>query len=323
MDTTTDWTGRKVAIYWDQENVVAGYFEAIHGRNTWREALKKTDCTEERQTRFRQARIDMDAIMSALEPAAVMINRAYGNWAAPWLRTYAPNIQRHAIDAIQMFPTTGTKNGADIRLALDVANDLLNYPPITDVVVIGGDSDYIALAQHCQRHQRRFTNITVRGASSRHLQSAADETIWYEDLVPAPVEPHVGTPVPTAATDLLLEAVSQLMASSSTGWAVSAQIRPRMRQIDPTFTLPEGETIRGLLDQHEGSRLEIRCGTYDREVRLLNEQATAVPEQPAASAPTAAPHPRIESLFPALWDTHAMLALPPAPEKPLATVGGE
>lgn len=288
MDNTTTRAGQKVAVYWDQENIVAGHYEGLHGKNSWRDALKRPDCTAEQgiaeaRTKLRDARIDMDAIMTALKPGAVVINRAYGNWTTPWLRPYAPAIHRHAIDAIQMFPAAGTKNGADIRLALDVVNDLLHYPQITDVVVVGGDSDYIALVQHCHRHQVRFTSVTARAAASCHLQCAADETILYEDLIsdePAsdqPVEPEEGevTAVAAAPVDLpalLAEAISQLVAESATGWAASARIRPTMRRLDPTFTLPDGETIRALLDKHAGSLLEIRSGAHDREVRLVSSE---------------------------------------------------
>ena len=280
--------GHTVAVYWDQENIVAGHYEGLHGKNSWRDALKRPDCTDEHgiaeaRTKLRDARIDMDAIMAALEPGVVVINRAYGNWTTPWLRHYAPAIHRHAIDAIQMFPAAGTKNGADIRLALDVVNDLLHYPRITDVVVVGGDSDYIALVQHCHRHQVRFTSVTARAAASGHLQCAADATILYEDLVPD--EPSSDQPAAEGAATvmgeppadlpaLLVEAISQLVAESATGWAASARIRPTMRRLDPTFTFPEGGTIRELLEKHAGSLLEIRSGAHDREVRLLSSKPT-------------------------------------------------
>ena len=52
---------------------------------------------------------------------------------------------------MQLFPTAGTKNGADIRLSVDVVEELFRLPDITHVVIVAGDSDYIPPAQNVRR----------------------------------------------------------------------------------------------------------------------------------------------------------------------------
>jgi hypothetical protein len=328
MDTQIDWADRKVAVYWDHENIVASHYDFVHGKESWRNDVRKFDTTDTARAKLRDAKVDMDVILGALAPAAVIINRAYGNWSVRAMRCYAAGLQRHAIDAIQMFPTAGTKNGADIRLALDVANDLLNYPEITDVVVIGGDSDYIALAQHCHRHLRRFTNIASSSGASRHLRSAADQTITYEQLLPRPevveviesaevvalprlVIPDlaelpglaavVGGP-PERSTWLLATAISQLAESSEDGWVGTARVRPRMRLIDPGFEMSKGGTIRDLIDKHLNSIVEVRAGQHDREVRVL-DAVTKSGSHVSNDAP---------------WETHDLADRPITTELPVA-----
>src|SRR5690606_28490312 len=95
---------------------------------------------------------------------------------------------------LQLFATSGTKNGADIRLSIDAVNDLVDHADLTHVVIVGGDSDYIALAQRCRRMGRFVVGIGVTGSTSRALVAACDEFSDYGDL------PGVRTVVPAKKT---------------------------------------------------------------------------------------------------------------------------
>lgn len=74
------------------------------------------------------------------------------------------------------------KNGADIRLAIDVIEDLFRVPDLTHVVIVAGDSDYIALAQRSKRLGRYVVGIGVAGATSASLAAACDEFMDYDAL---------------------------------------------------------------------------------------------------------------------------------------------
>ncbi|PRC56443.1 hypothetical protein C6A85_38590, partial [Mycobacterium sp. ITM-2017-0098] len=78
-----------------------------------------------------------------------------------------------AVDLVQLFPAAAYgKNGADIRLAVDTVEDMFRLPDLTHVVIVAGDSDYIALAQRCKRLGRYVVGIGVAGSSSRMLAAA-------------------------------------------------------------------------------------------------------------------------------------------------------
>jgi len=50
------------------------------------------------------------------------------------------------------------------------------------VVIVAGDSDYIALAQRCRRLGRYVVGVGVAGSTSRALAAACDELVTYDAL---------------------------------------------------------------------------------------------------------------------------------------------
>jgi hypothetical protein len=50
------------------------------------------------------------------------------------------------------------------------------------VVIVAGDSDYIALAQRCRRLGRYVVAVGVAGSTSRSLAAACDELVTYDAL---------------------------------------------------------------------------------------------------------------------------------------------
>ena len=166
-----------------------------------------------------------------------------------------------AVDLVQLFATSGTKNGADIRLSIDAVDDLFQHADITHVVVVGGDSDYIALAQRCKRMGRYVIGIGVTGSTSRALVAACDDFSSYGDLPgvtdapePRDEEPGSETPAKPAAkktaakrarkstkpkeppaTTLLRRAIQVGAEKSDDGWQHSSSLKSQMQRLDSTF----------------------------------------------------------------------------------------
>ena len=81
---------------------------------------------------------------------------------------YRGQLVSRAVDLVQLFPAAAyAKNGADIRLAVDAVEDMFRLPDLTHVVIVAGDSDYIALAQRCRRLGRYVVGVGVAGSTSR------------------------------------------------------------------------------------------------------------------------------------------------------------
>jgi hypothetical protein len=59
---------------------------------------------------------------------------------------------------------------------------MFRLPDLTHVVIVAGDSDYIALAQRCRRLGRYVVGVGVAGSTSRALAAACDELVTYDAL---------------------------------------------------------------------------------------------------------------------------------------------
>lgn len=197
----------RVAVYIDFDNIVISRYDQLHGRGTFHQQRVKSvqrGSTDAVATRVEQATVDVGAILDyAASFGTPVISKAYADWSVAVNAGYRQQLLARAVDLVQLFPTTrGIKNGADIRLAVDVMEDLFRLPDITHVVIVAGDSDYIALAQKAKRLGRFVVGIGVAGSTSKSLAAACDEFADYDALpgVERPEIPPKGSK-PTAAQE--------------------------------------------------------------------------------------------------------------------------
>ncbi len=187
----------RVAVYIDFDNVVISRYDQVHPepRDAWRhdnarDRAASADSDDPIAVRLAEATVDVGALLDyASSFGTVAFARAYADWSVPANASYRRQLVDRAVDLIQLFPVSGTKNGADIRLSVDAMEDLMQYADITHVVIVGGDSDYIALAQRSKQLGRFVIGIGVTGSTSRALIAACDEFSHYDALpgVPPPV----------------------------------------------------------------------------------------------------------------------------------------
>lgn len=184
----TDPLDNRVAVYIDFDNIVISRYSQLHGRKKPQHGKLRDFAVPnpdpEVAARLVEATVDIGAILDfATSFGSVVISRAYADWSVPVNASYQRQLIGRAVDLTQMFPTvTSMKNGADIRLAVDVVEDLFRLADITHVVIVAGDSDYIALAQRCKRLGRYVVGIGVAGSTSTSLADACDEFENYDDL---------------------------------------------------------------------------------------------------------------------------------------------
>ena len=195
-----DSTDARVAVYIDFDNIVISRYSQVHPTHR-RDQLSKFATTDtEMKARLDAATVDIGAILDyASSFGTIVISRAYADWSLPVNSAYQRQLISRAVDLTQMFPTSATKNGADIRLAVDVVEDLFRLPTITHVVIVAGDSDYISLAQRAKRLDRYVVGIGVAGSVSSSLADACNEFADY-DALPGVTPPtrHRVEPVETA-----------------------------------------------------------------------------------------------------------------------------
>lgn len=128
---------------------------------------------------------DLALVLEALKERGEVVTKiAYGNWkrAGELTRTLTQN----AVLMVQRDLTPrGDKNGADINLALDALEMAINHPHINAIVVVGGDSDFIALVEKLKQYNKAVFVVGGRSFTSSILQRNCREFLAYENLVEA------------------------------------------------------------------------------------------------------------------------------------------
>src|SRR5215472_4042074 len=199
----------RVAVYIDFDNIVVSRYDQVHGRGQFQHDKVRSFDRDERSAdtdvaeKFRRATVDVGAVIDfASSFGTLVLTRAYADWSAPVNADYRGQLVGRAVDLVQLFPAAAyAKNGADIRLAVDAVEDMFRLPDLTHMVIVAGDSDYIALAQRCRRLGRYVVGVGVAGSTSRALAAACDELVTY-DALPGitPTDPAQQASARTAGT---------------------------------------------------------------------------------------------------------------------------
>lgn len=267
----TDSPASRVAVYFDFDNIVISRYDQVNGRNSFqrdrsRDTSTVTGSAGEFAAKLTRATVDVGAIVDfASSFGTLVLTRAYADWSADVNANYRGQLVGRAVDLVQLFPAAAYgKNGADIRLAVDAVEDMFRLPDLTHVVIVGGDSDYIALAQRCKRLGRYVVGIGVAGSSSRSLAAACDEFVTYDALPGVPVfepdeppadappkkrgrrpkaqddipdEPEEDEPDPLdAATALLTRALRIGTEKDDVDWLHNSAVKAQMKRMDPSFS---------------------------------------------------------------------------------------
>jgi hypothetical protein len=263
-----------VAVYLDFDNIVISRYDQVNGRNSFQRDRAKDP--EDFAEKLARATVDLGAIIDfASSFGTLVLTRAYADWSAEVNAAYRGQLVARAVDLVQLFPAAAYgKNGADIRLAVDAIEDMFRLPDLTHVVIVGGDSDYIALAQRCKRLGRFVVGIGIAGSTSRSLVAACDDFVTYDRLpgvpVPTPAEAAASEkaepakrsrrrkpdkaeepepePEPDldpdsdldddpadAATALLLRALRIGLEKDDADWLHNSAVKAQMKRMDPSF----------------------------------------------------------------------------------------
>jgi uncharacterized LabA/DUF88 family protein len=247
-----------VAVYLDFDNIVISRYDQVHGRNSFQR--DKTAGFHKEPGRLTTATVDVGAIIDfASSFGTLVLTKAYADWSADVNAEYRGQLVGRAVDLVQLFPAAAyAKNGADIRLAVDAVEDMFRLPDLTHVVIVAGDSDYIALAQRCKRLGRYVVGIGITGSISRSLTAACDDFVTYDALPGVPAlapeaseapkrrprrtkatepdqEPEPPDPQ-AAATGLLERALRIGHEKDDAEWLHNSAVKAQMKRMDPSFS---------------------------------------------------------------------------------------
>ncbi len=271
MNHTENEDAGSVALYWDFENLHAALAEAKSGEGSY----NKPDVRFKPQ----EPLVEIQPIVElAASFGRVAINRAYCNWQ--YFGKYRDALLQSAVELIQLFPPgPSAKNGADIKLCLDATEDLGRFAHIGTVMIVGGDSDFMPVAQKVKAAGRTLIGLGTRKNTNRHWAKACHEFRYYENLVvEAPVaapaaraDSDVASPRQTqnAAAALMHRALKLLSENTGDPWVKKATILPMIKRLDPTFdTKDYGYASFTEMMKALDKVIEVQKGEFDHEVRL-------------------------------------------------------
>ena len=242
----------RVAVYLDFDNIVISRYDQVNGRSSFQK--DKAKGLDKHADRLERATVDVGAIIDfASSFGTLVLTRAYADWSADVNAAYHSQLVGRAVDLVQLVPAAAySKNGADIRLAVDAVEDMFRLPDLTHVVIVAGDSDYIALAQRCKRLGRYVVGVGVAGSSSKALAAACDDFVIYDALPGVPVpepapktrraksdgddEPQPGPDPQSAATALLVRALRIGTEKDDVDWLHNSAVKSQMKRMDPSFS---------------------------------------------------------------------------------------
>lgn len=316
-------TDPRVAVYIDFDNIVISRYDQLHGKQAWRSDNARSATPGDRGeigAKLTAATVDVGAILDyASSYGTVAVSRAYADWSVPANASYRRQLVDRAVDLTQLFTTTKAgKNGADIRLSVDVLEDLFRLPDLTHVVIVAGDSDYIALAQRCKRLGRFVVGIGVAGGTSPALIAACDEYELY-DAIPKgdaesdgdgesdssgsgsvpPEEPGVvddtvsestqeeatGKLSDRAASRLLVRALELGHAKDDDEWLHAASVKSQIKRLDPSFNekLLGFSTFTDFVSSR-GNLAEVKIDGNQRYVRSRQEKTAKKTRRSSAAS---------------------------------------
>lgn len=270
MSSTEREEGQSVALYWDFENLHASLCEDRYGEG----AYSKPDVRFKPQ----EPLIDVQAVTElASSFGPIAINRAYCNWQ--FYSRYRDALLQAAVELIQLFPPgSSAKNGADIKLCLDATEDIGRFAHIRTVVIVGGDSDFMPVAQKIKAAGRTLVGLGTRGSTNRHWAKSCHEFRYYENLVgPAPVEDSERAEAPAEvearpanpAAEILTRAIKLLAETKGDPWVNKGSIWHMIKRLDPTFDPKDhGHANFAAMVKALDEYVEVRKGESDQIVKL-------------------------------------------------------
>jgi uncharacterized protein (TIGR00288 family) len=203
------------------------------------------------------------AMQHASTLGRVVLRRGYGN-AASLTNKWQEALIRHGFAPCLQFQYVGGKNTADIALALDALEMLLDGRA-NQFVIVTSDSDFVGL---CRKLQERGAGVHVVGEvkTPAALRHACDR---FHEATPiaAKVEPPAAPVAENVVVDwrsLLVKTVRKVAKASQNGLVNLSELGTQLRKASPGFSpAAHGHTkLRTMIEACEQLRLHQTAGGH-------------------------------------------------------------
>jgi uncharacterized LabA/DUF88 family protein len=245
---------------------------------------------------------DIGAVLEGIKERGEVVTKiAYGDWKRAG--EHSRSMTQHAIQMVQRNLTPGgDKNGADINLALDALEMAFTRNHINAFVIVGGDSDFIALVEKLKQYDKKVLVVGGRSFTSVILQKNCHEFIAYENLIaPQGGQRRQAEKTRTVADANLAKAFPLVRRALKvlTDREVSPQLgllKSTLLQLDSTFSERDygASTFRDFIEKMAAAGY-VKLKQVDRSLLVeLKDQAQGEPEEiekEAVPPPAALPMP--------------------------------
>ncbi len=267
---------------------------------------------------------DIGTVLEAIKERGEVVTKiAYGDWKHA--ADYSRAMTQHAVQMVQRNLTPGgDKNGADITLALDALEMAFTRSHINTFVIVGGDSDFIALVEKLKQYDKVVFVVGGRSFTSSILQKNCHEFIAYENLIGIqPVVRKAAGRAPAVSNAQLRDALLPLRRALEilADREVSPQLgllKSTLLQLDSTFSERDygAHSFREFIQKMANAGF-VNLKQVDRSLLVELQDGESAPA-PAASVPAtthevaeeSAPQAATESAHP-----HPRKSEPPPPRE--------
>ncbi|MGA3324554.1 MAG: NYN domain-containing protein [Terriglobia bacterium] len=248
---------------------------------------------------------DVSIVLEALKERGEVVSKvAYGDW--PRASEYSRQMTQHAIHMVQRSVTPrGDKNGADINLALDALEMAFTHNHINTFVIVGGDSDFIALVEKLKQYDKRVFVVGGRQFTSGILQRNCHEFISYENLMkPGGDSARTARTQRTAARSAEGRSLSTAMPNIQRALQILAErevapqlglLKSTLLQLDATFSERDfgaGSFLEFIQKLRKAGLVEMRRTDRGYLVEAVEGESTReTPPEPATEAAAGEPEP--------------------------------
>jgi uncharacterized LabA/DUF88 family protein len=237
-----------------------------------------------------------------VQPLPFIVRRAYANFNVYrfdkgnsarqfYLRDIPDELMKQGVEPVQVFRLSqggrggGSKNAADMRMAMEATALLVSAAHVEHFVLVTGDADFIPVILELKRHGHAVSLIGVTNATNGLIQRFVDHFELFEDLVAAEeVETQSGH-APPATAELTEVATALRRLLGRTRPLRFAAVKPLLsKELNKPFDplLFECDTTGEFLRRYAGRLgLEVRQQPHDWVVDLSSAAGWKVAPPPA------------------------------------------
>ncbi|MDX2284020.1 MAG: NYN domain-containing protein [Bacteroidia bacterium] len=191
----------------------------------------------------------------------ISLKKAYADWSKDLFSQYQQQLMEQGFELVHL-PSMNQqgKNGADVRLAIDVMDALFSGSEVRTVVIGSGDTDFIPLIQRVRARGREVIILGFEHSVGYLVKRNCTEFKSLEDLIG---KPEAGSPSADLADDpdsgygrqLLLRFIKT---RDNEEPVLMANLKQQLLRLDPTFSEREAgfASFKQFIQSFEGDLVE-------------------------------------------------------------------